>query len=126
MVAAQSPRLLYSATLGIAAIILATPTGLWKLRSERRSELNKTITSEQSDPLSPCTMETWPQPHGGWGLAAVFARVAEYSNPGLLCGSPSGKCPNSRPPSALVEQPLRWRDYRALPGKALLVLSLEL
>jgi len=34
-------------------------------------------------------------PVGVGDLASVFPRVAEYSNPGLEDGSPSGKCPNS-------------------------------
>jgi len=40
VVAAQSPRLLYSATLGIAAMILATPTGLRHCSALKGTQIN--------------------------------------------------------------------------------------
>ncbi len=48
--------------------------------------------------------EDWPQPRVGLGNSlAVSPRVAEYSNPGLEDGSPSGTCPNSSAPTQLVD-----------------------
>jgi hypothetical protein len=91
VVAAQSPRLLYSATLGMAAIDLRNPNGVAPgLHVE--STMNSTIDhdSRQIDPTG--YAGTHGHNPGGVGkLAAVCPRVAEYSNPGLEDGSPSGK-----------------------------------
>jgi hypothetical protein len=94
VVAAQSPRLLYSATLGIAAMIHATPMGLWQC-SALKGAVNSTNDndSRQSDPAGSVYARVGRNPVGVGELGVAFPRVAEYSNPGLEDGSPSGKCP---------------------------------
>ena len=79
MVEAQSPRLLYSATLGIDGLILPTPTGLWQCFSYKDSPVGRHTRANFG-----CN------PVGVGELARVFPRVAEYTNPGLTVVSPSG------------------------------------
>jgi len=75
---------------GIAAMIFATPTGL------RRCSTWKTQWTHETIPLRPIpwfvlSLQASHNPVGVGELAARVPRVAEYSNPGLEDGSPSGK-----------------------------------
>src|SRR5438552_2125279 len=87
-VAAQSPRLLYSATLGRRIALLPNPNGVVALVLQGRSTTNvaplcKSIRQDATPSgLGPMTKEvlgSTPSP-----------RVAEYSNPGLKDETPSG------------------------------------
>jgi hypothetical protein len=90
VVAAQSPRLLYSATLGNSSDGPRNPNGVEALLYVEDA-MNSLDDNDlrQSDPLGRLRRATTPV--GVGELAAVFTRVAEYSNPGLEDGSPSGK-----------------------------------
>src|SRR5207247_4802892 len=87
-VAAQSPRLLYSATLGRPIALLPNPNGVVALVLQGRSTTNvaplcKSIRQDATPlGLGPMTKEVLgftPSP-----------RVAEYSNPELRDETPSG------------------------------------
>jgi hypothetical protein len=88
VVACQSPRLLYSATLGMAAMILLTPTGLWQDFAWKRPELRLAMRDK---PIRLGTRgDSATTPVGLGNSPPSFPRVAEYSNPGLEDGSPAG------------------------------------
>ena len=71
MVESQSPGLLYSATLGRAVMILATPTGL------QQSSMLKAMRSICDSARPDAT------PLGLRNSPPVIPRVAQYCNPGL-------------------------------------------
>jgi hypothetical protein len=93
VVAAQSPRLLYSATLGNSRDDPRNPNGVAAVLAVNGA-LNSMSYNEsrQSDPAgSVYATRVGRNPVGVGGLPAAFPRVAEYSNPGLEDESPSGK-----------------------------------
>jgi hypothetical protein len=77
VVEAQSPRLLYSVTLGVQRG-LRNPNGVAAVL-ESKAIRRVGVGGPDTTPL------------GLRDSLAVFPRVAEYSNPGLEDGSPSGK-----------------------------------
>jgi len=91
VVVAQSPRLLYSATLGNSRDDLRNPNGVAALLHVKDAMNSRDDTHYVRSPDSCCHGRLGHNPVGVGELAARVPRVAEYSNPGLEEGSPSGK-----------------------------------
>jgi hypothetical protein len=87
-VAAQSPRLLYSATLGNGSDHPRNPNGV---AAGLHVESARTPIAIRDNRSIGYTGRLGPNPGEVAELAAVFPRVAEYSNPGLEDVSPFGE-----------------------------------
>jgi len=90
VVVAQSPRLLYSATLGNSRDDLRNPNGVAALRHVKDA-MNSRADTPSSDPLISCITGGLATTPLGLANSPAVPRVAEYGNPGLEDGSPSGK-----------------------------------